>query len=101
MGSGLTVHRVPDRDGGVVVQHPPYPGRMPRPLRPAPEPLDVNATTVITAGTAVWFVAFIVLLFFTGQLADAGHLVWLWTALAGWLLGLLGLWIAVRQQRRR
>ncbi|MBA3417532.1 MAG: DUF2530 domain-containing protein [Geodermatophilaceae bacterium] len=74
---------------------------MPRPLRPAPEPLDVNATTVIVAGTAAWFTAFVVLLFFAGRLADAGQLVWMWTALAGWVLGLLGLWIAVRQQRRR
>ncbi|MDQ3463248.1 MAG: DUF2530 domain-containing protein [Actinomycetota bacterium] len=74
---------------------------MPRPLRPAPEPLDVNATTVIVAGIAAWFIAFVVLLLFAGRLADAGQLVWLWTALAGWLLGLLGLWIAGRQQRRR
>ncbi len=74
---------------------------MPRPLRPAPEPLDVNATTVIVAGVAAWFIAFVVLLLFAGRLADAGQLVWLWTALAGWLLGLLGLWIAGRQQRRR
>lgn len=74
---------------------------MPRPLRPAPEPLDVNPTTVIVAGTAAWFVAFVVLLVFAGQLGGGGQLVWLWTALAGWVLGLLGLWISVRQRRRR
>lgn len=74
---------------------------MPRSLRPAPEPLDVNATTVIVIGTVAWFVGFAVLLFFAGRLADDGRLVWLWTALAGGVLGLLGLWIATRQQRRR
>ncbi|MBA2555413.1 MAG: DUF2530 domain-containing protein [Geodermatophilaceae bacterium] len=74
---------------------------MPRPLRPSPEPLAVNATTIIVAGTAAWFIAFVVLLFFAGSLSDNGDLVWLWTALAGWVLGLAGLWIAVRQQRRR
>lgn len=72
---------------------------MPRPPRPAPEPLQVNAARVILACTAVWFVAFLVLLFFTGPLADSGRLTWLWTALAGWVLGLLGLSLAVRQQR--
>ena len=79
----------------------PYPARMPRPLRPSPEPLDVNASTVIIAGTAMWLVGFVVLLFFAGRLADAEALVWLWTTLAGWVLGLLGLWISIRQQRRR
>lgn len=74
---------------------------MPRPLRPAPEPLDVNATTVIVAGTVAFFVTFVLLLFFAGRLADDGHLVWLWTAMTGWVLGLLGLWIAIRQRRRR
>ncbi len=74
---------------------------MPRPMRPAPEPLPVNASTVIVIGTALWCAGFVVLLFFAGRLADGGRLVWLWTALAGWVLGLLGLWIAARQQRRR
>lgn len=74
---------------------------MPRPLRPAPEPLDVNAAKVIVIGTAGFLVAFVALLPFSGRLADAGQLVWLWSALAGWVLGLLGLWIAIRQQRRR
>ena len=73
---------------------------MPRPLRPAPEPLDVNASTVIIAGTATFFLAFVLMLFFVERLDDAGQLVWMWTALDGWVLGLLGLWIAVRQQRR-
>ncbi|CAN5122139.1 hypothetical protein BH20ACT5_BH20ACT5_09420 [soil metagenome] len=74
--------------------------RMRHPLRPPPEPLEVNAVTVIAVGTAGWFLAFVVLLFFAGRLAADDQLVWLWTALSGWLLGLLGLWIALRQQHR-
>lgn len=49
-------------------------------------------------GTAIWFVAFIVLLPFYGWLGRHGHHVWLWTALAGWLLGLAGL-VLVRKHR--
>ena len=73
---------------------------MPRPMRAAPQPLPVNANRVIIAGTALWFVAFVVLLVLSGRLAESGQLVWLWTALAGWVLGLLGLFVATRQQRR-
>ncbi len=73
---------------------------MPRPWRPVPEPLDVDANWVIIAGTVVWFLAFSVLLVFLGRLRDADALVWLWTCLAGGLLGLLGLAVATRQRRR-
>lgn len=74
---------------------------MPRPSRPAPEPLDVSVAAVIVAGTALWFVAFVVLLFFVDRLSDAGNLAWLWTCLAGGLLGLLGLALAIRQRGPR
>ena len=55
-------------------------------------------------GTALWFVAFLVLLPMRGRLADAGHEIWLWTCLAGWVLGLIGLPLAMRARsaaRRR
>ncbi len=74
---------------------------MPRPWRPAPEPLDVSVTSVILAGTALWFLAFAVLLFFVDRLSESGHLAWLWTCLAGGVLGLLGLMVAIRQRRPR
>lgn len=68
---------------------------MPRPWRPAPEPLDVDSTTVILVGTALWFVAFVVLL-----VVDVGDdRRWLWACLAGFVLGLLGLALSLRQRR--
>ena len=65
------------------------------------EPLDVNAARVVGGGSAVWFVLFLVLLVFHDRLADDGHLVWLWTSLAGWILGLLGTWLCIRQRAAR
>lgn len=68
---------------------------MARPWRPAPEPLDVDSTRVILAGTALWFVGFAVLLF-----VDVGDdRRWLWTCVAGFVLGLMGLALSVRQRR--
>lgn len=55
--------------------------------------------TVISVGTAMWFVAFVALLPFAGRLADDGHGSWIWTCFAGWTLGLLGIVVA-RAQRR-
>lgn len=64
-----------------------------RPSRPSPEPLQVDAGRVVAAGAVLWFVAFCVLL------VVGGHRLWLWTTLAGWVLGLIGLVLA-RLQRR-
>jgi hypothetical protein len=46
---------------------------------------------VVLVGTALWAVAFLVLLPFTGWLRDHGHLWWLGACAAGFLLGLVGL----------
>jgi hypothetical protein len=40
-----------------------------------------------------------VLLRFYGWLGDHSHRSWLWTSLAGWLLGLLGLAVMSRHRR--
>jgi len=53
--------------------------------------LSVNARTVMLVGTALFLVAFLVLLPFWSWLGSHDHRVWLWTALAGWLLGLTSL----------
>lgn len=53
--------------------------------------LAVNARTVMLIGTALFFLAFLVLLPFWSWLGAHGHRVWLWTALAGGVLGLLAL----------
>lgn len=73
---------------------------MPRPARPSPAPLDVDSTTVIVAGTVLWFVALVVLLFFGDRLVG-GDDRWLWTCLTGGVLGLLGLALSIRQRRPR
>jgi hypothetical protein len=65
------------------------------PERPATEPLEVNASLVVAVGTAVWFVAFCILLLMHTRVDDQ----WIWTALAGWVLGLIGLPL-IRAQRR-
>jgi hypothetical protein len=61
--------------------------------------MRVNSRRLILVGTALWFVAFVVLLPFYGWLGDHDHRIWLWTCLAGWVLGLLGLAIMSRHRR--
>ncbi|HEU5271126.1 MAG TPA: DUF2530 domain-containing protein [Jatrophihabitans sp.] len=53
--------------------------------------LVVNAWPVLAVGTALFFVAFLALLPFWSWLGSHGHRVWLWTALAGTVLGLLAI----------
>jgi hypothetical protein len=62
-----------------------------RQLKTPPEPVQVDSQRVILIGTAIWFVAFVVLLPFYDWLGHHGHRVWLWTCLAGWILGLISL----------
>jgi hypothetical protein len=64
------------------------------------EPLDVDGTRTVAVGTALWLLAFVLLLPFTGQLAEHHRLWWLWTCLAGFGLGLLG-WDYCRRRRNR
>jgi Protein of unknown function (DUF2530) len=53
--------------------------------------LTINAWPVLLAGTSLFFVTFLALLPFWSWLGAHGHRVWLWTALAGTVLGLLAL----------
>ena len=62
-------------------------------------PVQMNARRLVAFGTAAFFVAFLVLLPFYGRLGDHGHRIWLWTALAGWILGLIGWSIMLRHKR--
>ncbi len=64
-----------------------------------PPPVQINARRIVLAGTLLWFVAFVVLLPFYGWLGDHHHRIWLWTCLAGWILGLLG-WSTMSRHRR-
>lgn len=63
------------------------------PGAPAPLPPVKGAglAHVVVPGTAAWFVAFVVLLLMIPTLRDHGAMLWLWTALAGFLLGFVGL----------
>ncbi|WP_051723014.1 DUF2530 domain-containing protein [Streptomyces albus] len=67
------------------------------PTREAPEPLEGNVVAVVTGGTLLWFVMFLVQLPFYGWFESRGLLWWLWTCLAGAGLGLIG----IRYVRRR
>ncbi|MFG1920727.1 DUF2530 domain-containing protein [Cryptosporangium sp. NPDC048952] len=72
-----------------------------RPTRPTPEPLDVDAVTVVTAGTALWGVAALLLSTLgRGWLEDHHDEWWIWTCVAGFVLGLAGI-AFVRRRRSR
>lgn len=68
-------------------------------LRPSPKPLEADDVALITGGTVVWTVAFLVcLIFFRDELADAGHSWWMGTCLAGAGLGLIGITYSRRRR---
>ena len=64
-------------------------------------PLDVDGVRTVMVGTALWAVAFVGLLPFYGRLADAGRTWWLWTCMAGFGLGLIGVEVCRRRARRQ
>jgi hypothetical protein len=66
--------------------------------RVQPPAVQINARRIVAVGTAVWFVAFVVLLPFWSWLGRHDHRIWLWTCLAGWLLGLVGYAIMLRHR---
>lgn len=58
--------------------------------------MDVTGVTTVTLGTVVWAIAAVVLFLLKGQLsADSQD--WPWIALAGTILGLMG----IRYTKRR
>jgi hypothetical protein len=63
-----------------------------------PPAVVMNTRRIVAVGTAVWFVAFVALLPFYGWLGRHDHRIWLWTCLAGWLLGLAGYAIMLRHR---
>ncbi len=70
-------------------------------LRPAPPPREINTVRVAVAGTALSLLGLLVLLFFIPALRRADAMVWLWSFLAAFLIGLWGLGIAVWQGKAR
>ena len=84
-------------------------GRPPTPPSEGPPPLPPirsGIAYIVVPGTIAWFVAFVVLLFLTDFLRAHDAMIWLWTCLAGGLLGLAGMGIfgwqrsAARRGRR-
>lgn len=69
-------------------------------------PARAGLAHIVIPATAAWFVLFVVLLFFLDDLRANNAMTWLWTALAGWVLGLMGLGVyswqraAARRGRR-
>ena len=65
------------------------------------DPLDVDGTRTVAVGSALFLVAFVLLLPFYGRLEDSGRVWWLWTCLAGFGLGLFGLEYCRRRRNLR
>jgi hypothetical protein len=64
------------------------------------EPLDVDAVRTVQVGTGLWTAALIGCLVFRDQLEEADREWWLWVAVAGVVLGVLGIAITTRRRRR-
>jgi hypothetical protein len=66
---------------------------------PSAPPMEANDVAIVTGGTAVWLIGFLVLLPFHSSLSAHGRGTWPWICLAGFGLGLLGIWYC-RSRRR-
>ncbi|HEY3560726.1 MAG TPA: DUF2530 domain-containing protein [Kribbella sp.] len=61
------------------------------------KPLDLSGIPSVITGIVLWAVAFVVLLLLRGRLKDDGLDWWLWVPVAGFGLGLIGLWYCKRR----
>lgn len=64
------------------------------------KPMETNDVLIVAIGTALFAVAFVVLLVLRTSLERSGHGRWPWIALSGVIGGLLGLVYCVRRQQR-
>ena len=70
------------------------------PAGPPPlPPVGAGLAHIVIPITTVWLLGFVVLLFFTDELRAHDAMIWLWTCLAGWVLGLIGLSVYFWQRR--
>jgi len=67
---------------------------------PAPPPLEANDWLVTAVGTAGWAVALVVLLVLRSQITPSERW-WIWTCVAGVMMGLFALWYVPRLKRAR
>lgn len=63
--------------------------------------IDPSGVRMVTVGTIIWAVAFVLLLPFWGKLSSSGHLWWLWTCAAGFGFGVIGIDHCRRRAHRR
>ena len=63
------------------------------------EPLDVDGIRTVGIGSGLWLVALLALLPFYATLESSGRLWWLWTCLAGFGFGMVGLEYCRRRRR--
>ncbi|MDQ1641106.1 MAG: hypothetical protein QOJ90_457 [Actinomycetota bacterium] len=75
-----------------------YPCRVSRTRRADPPPLETDDVRIVGLGTALWVVALVVCLLLRDRLSANGHDSWVWVALAGAFLGLVGLRYVVRRR---
>lgn len=68
--------------------------------RPAPPPLEANDQAVTAVITAGWAIALVVLLILRDKLPSSERW-WIWTCLAGFVMGLFGLWYVPYLKRSR
>ena len=69
---------------------------------PDPEPVRTDDRKALLAGIIAWVVALAALVLFIEPLRDAGNGWWLWAAIAGIAIGLLGLVnVHLRHERER
>jgi Protein of unknown function (DUF2530) len=73
---------------------------MARARRQSPPPLEANDQAVTGAITAAWAVALTVLLVLRERIPPDDRW-WIWTCLAGLVMGLFGLWYVPRLKRSR
>ncbi len=69
--------------------------------KPRPEPLDPPMVPFAVAGLVTFALAGLVGLMFRDWLAEHGHTGWLWTCLAGFVIGIVGLVTMIRHDRYR
>ncbi|MFD1536795.1 DUF2530 domain-containing protein [Nonomuraea guangzhouensis] len=65
--------------------------------RPDPEPIETNDIATVAAGTVAWAIALVALLIFRPAAEQSW---WIWTCVAGVVLGLMGLWYVHRRASR-
>ncbi len=59
--------------------------------RPDPTPVTTDDRKAILIGIALWVAGLAIVIAFIAPLTTAGHVWWLWTCVAGLVLGLLAL----------